>query len=124
MSTFKVRDRVRCLDNSGYYRNELTIGKVYEVQDLGGDCIYVQADKGGWNVGPYASRFELAQDNHYTVHDETNSSMCVGAYFTIQEATEWIQSFGITGHTYTVRESIERRKFEVVEMVQRELKAI
>ncbi|MFL9902170.1 hypothetical protein PQR71_29210 [Paraburkholderia fungorum] len=70
-------------------------------------------------------RFELVTPaNSYTVHDESFSSACVGAYFTISEATEWIQAFGIAGHTYTVRESIERRKFEVVEKVQRELKAL
>jgi hypothetical protein len=71
-------------------------------------------------------RFEIVTPaNSYTVHDKQN---CNGAEivscFTINEATEYILQHGIAGHTYTVQEHIERRCFEVVEKVQRELKAI
>jgi hypothetical protein len=73
----------------------------------------------------YETRYALVEHtNSYTVHNETTGCECGDSFFTINEATEYIQEFGIAGHTYTIRETIERRKFEVVEKVQRELKAI
>lgn len=139
---FKVGDRVRCVDPDCSYIfsdnhprgvNQLVYGKEYEVSSsflrgvgpikwdrvtlAGTDC---QGDL-GWNT----YRFELIESaGFYIVHDETFSGVDVAAEFTIRSATEWIEKHGVAGHVYTIRESIERRKFEVVDKVQRELKAL
>jgi hypothetical protein len=122
MSKFKVGDKVRCVDNDGQPRL-LTVGATYTVTAYpsGGNPRYVALESlGGYKV----ERFELVTPtNAYTVHDETAGGV-YESFFTINEATEYIQQHGIAGHTYTVQEHIERRCFEVVEKVQRELKAI
>jgi hypothetical protein len=129
MSKFKKGDKVRCLRGKDSC-DELQIGAIYEVaREYVWRCTYQRValttttNNGilGWNT----NRFELVTPtaNSYRVRNETHAET-YGHFFTINEATEYILQHGIAGHTYTVQEHIERRKFEVVEKVQRELKAI
>jgi hypothetical protein len=123
MSKFKVGDSVRCIDAGWPYASSLTVDKVYTVKEAeSGNCIRVVADNGR-TEGPYAKRFELVQPTgSYTVHHDGYQ---VGdPHLTINDATNWIQDNGVGGLVYTILETIARRKFEVVEKVQRELKAL
>lgn len=129
MSTFKVGDKVRCIKS---YFDQIIAGHVYTVMqphegyENKREFVFVKReDYTNKSGGYYATSFELVSpSNSYTVHNETNGLDHYGSFFTINEATEYIQEHGIAGHTYTVQEHIERRRFEVVEKVQRELKAI
>lgn len=121
MSKFKKGDKVRCVLG---YENCISQGTVYEVLEDTEFWVRVVSDQG--EPGGYKQhRFEIVTPTPaYSVHNESAHGMYCGDYFTIAEATTWIQENGTAGETYTVVERIERRRFEVVEKVQRELKAL
>jgi hypothetical protein len=53
--TFKVGDRVRCVEPYGH---SLTVGEIYTVDDVTDDYVYLTSDPGaGW----WHHRFELAE---------------------------------------------------------------
>jgi hypothetical protein len=122
MSKFKKGDKVRCVRASGWHG--LTVGKVYEVaRDATDNGVCLVLDDDGKSRTPVSNRFELVKPTgSYTVHYDGYQ---VGdPHLTINDATNWIQDNGVGGLVYTILETIARRKFEVVEKVQRELKAI
>jgi hypothetical protein len=125
MSRFKAGDKVRAVDED---LDGVENGKVYTVDSVRDDdgCLILSEILEAHPLhARFSWRYELVQPtNAYTVHNETFGGCYCGSFFTIAEATTWIQDDGASGETYTIRETIERRKFEVVEKVQRELKAI
>lgn len=130
MSKFKVGDKVRAIDDGPENwagRTHAINGAVYtvaHVTESTGSIKLAELLTGSPGHCRLEWRYELvAPTNSYTVHDETFGGI-YESFFTINEVTEYIMQHGIAGHTYTVQEHIERRRFEVVEKVQRELKAI
>jgi hypothetical protein len=58
MSAFKVGDKVRYMrPNDEYYAGCLTVGKVYEVIEISGDCTRVRGDN-GQDPAPFSDRFD------------------------------------------------------------------
>lgn len=128
MSKFKVGDKVQCVDNS-HNGSHFKVDVAYVVTGYREEGPYkyvtLEGESGEWAATRFITSTIACPKNHYySVHDDNFSGASGTAFHTIDEATAWIQDRGIAGHTYTVQESIERRKFEVVEKVQRELKAI
>jgi hypothetical protein len=121
MSRFKVGDTVRPLHSC----EDVVAGKEYYVSNVteyNGEHIVSFRDDANdmrrWND----DEFETPPTGSYTVHHDGYQ---VGdPHLTINDATNWIQDNGVGGLVYTILETIARRKFEVVEKVQRELKAL
>lgn len=139
---FRVGDRVRCVDADCSYVlldshprgiNQLEYGKEYTVSKpfLYGDGAYkydrvelvgTTSQPGlGWNT----CRFELVESaSSYIICDDTLFGLGVRAERTVRSATDWIEANGTANHIYIIYERVARRKFEVVDKVQRELKAL
>lgn len=60
--TFKVWDKVRCID-VGTYKNELTEWKIYTVETSNDEYICITSDKWLTNQYFFTSRFELVQED-------------------------------------------------------------
>jgi hypothetical protein len=128
MSKFKVGDKVRNVSDTEWDIPVGTVCTVAEVREgINGRpaCIklteYVASNAYHYR---YETGYVLVEGQHgaYTVHYDGYQ---VGdPHLTINDATNWIQDNGVGGLVYTILETIARRKFEVVEKVQRELKAI
>lgn len=78
MSKFKVGDKVRCVDASGFASEELVHGFIYEVLEIRSEDrdIRVHQDGCGFNIG----RFELAesvQSDQFTIGQEVLAAIGV-----------------------------------------------
>ncbi len=86
MSKFKVGDKVRCIDATGYGSLELEHGFIYEVLEIRseGRDIKVLQDSTGFNVG----RFELVeavQSEYFTIGQ--NVLVAIGITRNLKRAT-------------------------------------
>ena len=68
MSEFKVGDRVRCIDDDGWYKN-LTVGKEYVITTLSRPYIRITDDEGLEESGFAAHRFKLVTDERQALSD-------------------------------------------------------
>jgi hypothetical protein len=100
--------KVKCLDNKTY-EADLTIGKIYEVDDSGADpaCYFVVGDQ-GYKIGPYKKRFQVVGE----VETATKKLRCInnegyaplltiGTIYTVySESSDRYSLVGMGGYTW------------------------
>jgi len=65
MARLKIGGFIKCIDNKNYEK-ELTVGKIYEIQDFGPDAVYIINDTKadfGYNKG----RFKILSLNEVAI---------------------------------------------------------